>query len=260
MREFVFTIEYEAGADQFMDLFIEYPNLRSQTISVHATADTVWQLNSITGQTEALDDFDDLLPELTRCNDIFGMCGCPVVEWDYEVLSSTSDSRIVYARQRESAGARSIPHVAAKHIGDGLLMQAERRGHQYRWRLLIDDDDTVGVIYDELNERLRDGLSISVERFSDPRDWVDRGFDADGLPPEQQAALEVAVEHGYYETPRRNSLQEIADALDVPNSTLQYRLTRAESWLANQFVSDTLGGGRNKKEPEPVDANLVISD
>lgn len=258
MREFVFTIEYETGADQLMDLFIEYPNLRSQTMSVHATTDTVWRLDSITGPTEALEGFDDLLPELTRCNDVLGMCGCPVVEWDYEILSKTPDSRIVYACQQESDGARSIPHVAAKHIGDGLLMQAERRGHRYRWRLLIDDDDTVGTIYDELNEGLRDGLSISVERFSDPRGWADHGFDSDGLPPEQQAAIEAAVERGYYETPRRNSLEEIAESIDVPTSTLQYRLTRAEAWLADQFVSGTLDGGRDEREPEVVDADLVI--
>ncbi|WP_197409841.1 helix-turn-helix domain-containing protein, partial [Haloferax profundi] len=45
----------------------------------------------------------------------------------------------------------------------------------------------------------------------------------------------------YYETPRRNTVKEISETLDIPNSTLQYRLTRAEAWLAREFVTDTLG-------------------
>ncbi|AUV81796.1 transcriptional regulator [Salinigranum rubrum] len=242
MREFVFTVEYERGADDLMDLFIEFPDLHARTPSIHATADAVWKLTRVTGPDEALAAFDDRLPEVSRCVDVVGMCGCPVVEWEYEVLSSTPGSRIVYSCQRESGDARSIPYVAAKHVGDGLLMQAERRGNRYRWRLLIGDDDTVSAIYEELREGLRAGLSISVDRLGDASGWVDDGVETDDLVPEQQAALEAAVASGYYETPRRMSVQEIAEALDVPTSTFQYRLTRAEAWLATRFVSRALGG------------------
>lgn len=256
MREFVFTVEYERGADDLMDLFIAHPDLHSRTLSIHATADAVWKLTRVTGPREALSAFDDLLPEVTRCHDVFGMCGCPVVEWEYEVLSQTPGGRIVYTSQKESGGSRSIPYVAAKHIGDGLLMQAERRGHQYRWRLLIGDDDTVSDIYDELSEGLRDGLEISVDRLGDASGWVDERFDADDLPPEQQAALEAAVDYGYYETPRRHSLQEISEALGVPTSTLQYRVTRAEAWLATGFVTQALGGRRDEREKEAADVEL----
>ena len=253
MREFVFTVEYEKGADDLMDLFISHPDLHSRTLSIHATSAAVWKLARVTGPTNALAAYDDRLPEVTRCVDVFGMCGCPVVEWEYEVLAQSPGERIVYTCQKESGDSRSIPYVAAKHIGDGLLMQAERRGHQYRWRLLIGDDDTVSAIHDELNATLRQGLSLSVDRLGDARGWVDEyeRFDED-IPPEQQAALEAAAAYGYYETPRRHSLQEIADTLGVPTSTLQYRLTRAEAWLATQFVSTVLGGVR-EKQPTDVE-------
>ena len=241
MREFVFTVEYEKGADEVMDVFIENPDLHAKTMAVHATADSMWRLDRITGPTEALEEFDAVVANATVCNEVIGMCGAPVVEWDYETLSSTADSRIVYSHRTEGDGIQSIPYVAAKHLGDGLLMQAARRGAQYQWRLLVDDDDTVGAIYEEVNEGLSDGLSLSVQHLSEPKCWFDDDLNDDELPPKQQAALEAAVEYGYYQTPRENTVQDISKKLGEPNFPLQYRLTRAEAWLARQFVNDALG-------------------
>jgi hypothetical protein len=210
MREFVFTVEYEKGANEVMDVFIENPDLKARTMAVHATTDAMWRLDYLTGPTEALEEFDQILGSVSICNEVIGMCGAPVVEWDYEILSSTADSRIVYSCREEGEGVQSIPHVAAKHIGNGLLMQAVRRGSQYQWRLLVDDEETVGTIYEDVHDGLSDGLSLSVQRLSEPKCWFEDELDVDGdeLPPEQQAALEAAVEFGYYESPRRNTVQE----------------------------------------------------
>ncbi|ELK47733.1 MULTISPECIES: helix-turn-helix domain-containing protein [Haloferax] len=256
MREFVFTVEYERGADEVMDLFIENPDLHSKTMAIHATSESMWRLDRLTGPTEALEAFDEVIEQATRCNGVLGMCGAPVVEWEYEVLSETPNGRIVYSCREEGDGIQSIPHVAAKHIGDGLLMQAERRGAQNQWRLLISDDDTVSEIYEEVKDSLSDGLSLSVQRISEPECWLEESVSADGLPPEQQAALEAAVEFGYYETPRQHTVQEISEELDIPNSTLQYRLTRAEAWLARQFVTGTLGTEvEDRVDPEKLEAS-----
>ncbi|MFC6731711.1 helix-turn-helix domain-containing protein [Haladaptatus sp. GCM10025893] len=40
--------------------------------------------------------------------------------------------------------------------------------------------------------------------------------------------------------PRETTLAELADEIGVPQSTLQYRLQRAESWLASGFVNECL--------------------
>jgi hypothetical protein len=224
-----------------MDLFIEYPELHAKSMAVHATTESVWRLDRITGPTGALAAFDETLSSVTDCDQRVGMCGAPVVEWDYEILASSADGRIVYSRRTEGTGVQSIPHIAAEHIGDGLLMQAERRGPEYQWRLLVDDDDTVGAIYEEVEAGLCEELTVSVERLSEPKCWFEETIGDGELPPEQHAALEAAVEFGYYESPRRNTVSEIAEHIDVPRSTLQYRLTRAEAWLARQFVSDSVG-------------------
>ena len=49
MREFAFTITYERGADHLMDVFIDHPGLYARTVSCHATEDTMWRLDEVTG-------------------------------------------------------------------------------------------------------------------------------------------------------------------------------------------------------------------
>ncbi|MDS0294846.1 helix-turn-helix domain-containing protein [Halogeometricum luteum] len=235
MREFAFTVTYEEGADHLMDVFIANPGLYARTVSCHATADTMWRVDEVTGPREALSAFDEQLARLDRCSNLRGMGGCPV-DLSYEVLAKRPTSRVVYSRQSEGGDCRSVPYLAAAHLGDGTLCRAEQHGREYKWRILADEDAAVGAVYDELEANLRDGFELDFERLSRSPDWAD---DAGGdLPLEQRKALELAVEHGYYRNPREKSLQEIAEAEGLPTSTLQYRLTRAEAWLATTFVSN----------------------
>jgi len=65
---------------------------------------------------------------------------------------------------------------------------------------------------------------------------------------EQEAALRAAVEHGYYESPREVDVADLATHLDVPRSTLTYRLRRAEEHLAKQYVAGT----QTEQPPTPL--------
>jgi predicted DNA binding protein len=65
-------------------------------------------------------------------------------------------------------------------------------------------------------------------------------------------ALEAAVKCGYYEEPRQRSVTEIATEVDVPSTTFQYRLNRAEAWLAKQFATDSVS--------VKIDADLNLED
>ena len=58
------------------------------------------------------------------------------------------------------------------------------------------------------------------------------------LTPEQDEALRAAVDHGYYETPREIETYKRAEELEIPGSTLSYRLRRAEAKLATEYVDD----------------------
>lgn len=236
MREFAFTVVYDRGADHLMDVFIDHPGLYARTVSCHATTETMWRVDEVTGPRDALAAYDRQLDGIEHCSSLRGMGGCPI-DWRYEVLASGPTSRRIYSRQSESGGCRSIPYLAAKHVGDGVLCRAEQCGNEYRWRLLAEDDAAMSAIYDELEGNLRDGLEVSFERIGRSVEWgSDEGSDS-RLPYEQREALELAADYGYYDSPRRHSLQEIADEESIPTSTLQYRLTKAESWLATTFLS-----------------------
>ena len=237
MREFVFTVTYEAGADDLMDVFIRNPALTARTASCHVTTNTMWRVDEVTGPEPALRAYDEALADLSRCSSLRGMGGCEV-DWQHEVLEERPDERVVYSQQSEGEGCRSIPYLVAHYLGDGLLLQAEQSGHEYTWRVLTDDDAAMSDIYEELRRNLRPGLTLDFDRVDPEPGWSEYRPEPSALPDAQREALELAVAYGYYEQPRRHSLQEIADAEGIPTSTLQYRLTNAESYLVKAFVGD----------------------
>lgn len=238
MREFVFTVEYETGADGMMDLFIEQPDLYGRSMEINATSEAVWGIEKVVGPAAVLDEFDDMLERVANDPNQTGMCGASVTEFEYTILSSNAESRKIYWLRREANGPGSIPLVAAKHIGEGLIMRTERRGDQYRWRLLINGPAT--AIHEDVRENLRVGLSLTVERLGTPPCLLEDGRVQQTLTPEQRAALETAINRGYYEEPRKQTVAEIASDVGVSRSTFQYRLNRAEAWLAQQFAADSL--------------------
>lgn len=239
MREFAFTVEYESGSDRLMDVFIDHPGLMARTVTCSVTADSVWRIDRLTGSAAALDALSGSYFDVESCDECLHDGDCHVRQ-EYETLSGAATTRTVYAYQTDIDGCHSIPYLAAEHLGDGLLYEAIRRENRYEWRILMRDDDAVGELYDALQGGLRDGLTLSLRHLGSPTHWCDQAITAADLSYEQRAALEAAVEHGYYETPRTVGVEELADRLGMPRSTLQYRLRRAEAWVASGFVEACL--------------------
>ncbi|POG54284.1 helix-turn-helix domain-containing protein [Haloferax marisrubri] len=233
MREYVFTIHYEEGADDLMDLFIEWPSLHAIAIS-HASDETMWRLDYVTGKPEALDAFEALIADIAHCDAVIG--DQLVVDREYEVILRDPQECVVYTRRPERDDARSVTSIINEYLGDGHLCQTDRRGNEYEWRILVDDERAVSDIYDRLHAGVRDGVSVELTKISDPTYWTNNVVRSGSLPPEQREAIEAAVELGYYEKPRQASAVNVADELGISQSTYQYRLNAAESWLAKQFV------------------------
>jgi len=61
----------------------------------------------------------------------------------------------------------------------------------------------------------------------------------DGLTDRQHEALRIAYERGYFDIPRRASLEEVAGELDITPSSVSERLRRAQTRLIEETVATT---------------------
>lgn len=235
MREFVFRVEYDRGADPIMDLFMEYPSTHARTLTCHVSKSGIWRIDRIGGPREALERIDEVYDDHDQCLEcVTGTHDHP--DWEYELLDADRHTRTVYMYRAATTDCHSVPCLAAHYLGDGVIAEAERRENVYEWHLLMRDDRGVGELYDSLESHLQEGLSLHFEQLGEPTRWLDRSVSVAELPYEQRTAVEAAVASGYYETPRDLSLSELAETIGVPRSTLQYRLQQAESWIVTCFV------------------------
>lgn len=60
-------------------------------------------------------------------------------------------------------------------------------------------------------------------------------MDASTITEKQREALEVALDMGYYETPRETTLGTLSDRLDISKSAVSQRLNAAETKLVKAF-------------------------
>ncbi len=238
MREFTFDIRYERGADPLMELFTEYPELRSRTIAGTTGDRSVLRVERFSGPALAL----ELAEELRNDPEVYyaGVTeGSRSVEQRHTVLERTDSEVVIYSHLRETRAPQSIYTISRRYLGEGTIFEVRRETGVAHWRLLIGSEENLGLLYDVLGAKLRPGLEFVMGQVGDAGDWGDRILPAVGLTSEQYVALHAAVESGYYETPREVTLDELAEELDVPRSTLSYRLRRAEAELAEAFVRST---------------------
>jgi hypothetical protein len=251
MREFAFTIEYERGADPLMDVFIDNPDLHARTMNTHVSPTSMWRIDRIAGPETALEELDEIYTAPEHCNECIGSRHCHT-DWEHEILESSPSRRTVYTYRPSPGDCYSIPQLACMYLGEGYIPTAERRENRYEWRILMRDDGDAGGLHDALSEELRDGLSLSFRQIGGPSYWAEEAVSLAELPYEQREAIETAVRMGYYQTPRGTSMSEVADALGVPRSTLQYRLQQAESWIIGNFVSQSVADIGEERSDTPM--------
>ncbi|APE96056.1 helix-turn-helix domain-containing protein [Halodesulfurarchaeum formicicum] len=96
----------------------------------------------------------------------------------------------------------------------------------------------------DLISRLRaTGSTVSVNSItqSAPDSGGSIRIDTSEITEKQLEALEVAVETGYYDSPRQADLEVLADRLDVSKSAISQRLKAVESRLARKLVGQLSG-------------------
>ena len=245
MRELVFTLDYEPGCNTVADALADHSDARIRSLSLHATAESLWRVDHATGPPDALSAIETAFLTADYYADCLATADCGATSTT-QVLEHTDDTLVLYSYWERTPVCTSVPHLALDRLGDGVLFETRHEERQYTWRIIHSGDGSVRAFFDDLEDAVGDCAEMEIVRLTDAS-TANAAVAADpgGLPPNQREALEAAVEHGYYETPREVDVGDLADRLDVPRSTLTYRLRRAESHLAKQFV----GTEQSTEEP-----------
>lgn len=104
-------------------------------------------------------------------------------------------------------------------IRNGWVVSDITTSHK-RLSLLKDELDATGLTYE----------IISVTQSTDPTDL---------LTDRQRRFMTEAIEYGYYDTPRKCSLTNLADELDVSKSTASVVLHNAEETIVKEFFAES---------------------
>jgi len=236
MRELVFELEYEPGHNTVADTLAEYPDVRIRSLSLHATSDSLWRVDHVTGDADALADIEEAFLATDYYTDCLTSDHCGATQRT-QVLDSTDEMLVLYSYWERTATCASVPHMALDWLGQGVLFETQKQERCDTWRIVHSGEGDVRGFFDDLEENVANYVDIDFQRLSDATSPVETTSERDDLSPEQEEALRAAVEHGYYESPREIDVGELADKLDVPRSTLNHRLRRAEEHLAKERVA-----------------------
>ena len=239
MYDFTFEITYETGADEYVDLFIDRESLRSEAIYSCLEPTELWMLESVTGGPNDLEAVDELLLNESVDRESITARDCNATRTT-SLLTEEQRRRVAYTYLSDIDYCESIPLIAAKYIEGGVLFEQSRMGDTTQWRVLAQDDSKIGLLCDTLSAKLGEGLSFSFEHLTDVDHWESSLLSPMDMRAEQREILKIAVERGYFETPREVTLDELAEELDLPRSTVSYRLRRATAELAKRFTDHQL--------------------
>jgi len=239
MREIEFSVQYERGTDALMDVFYEYPSLSCRSSACYSSPSTMWRIDHVHGPEAGIEAFTDVFLDEERCNECLDQPGCDSRR-EYHVLDRTPTSRTIYTYRQEVHRCHSLPYFVLDHVGEGVVFESCRADGEYRWKILYPGEQAVGELFDTIETNLRDGLSLELSHLRQSGKWDADVRTAFQLSHEQWETLTHAVDAGYYTRPREVTVAELAADLDVPRSTVQYRLRSAEDIVVSEFVRNTL--------------------
>jgi predicted DNA binding protein len=125
-------------------------------------------------------------------------------------------------------GAEMLPDQLL--VDGGSLLEARATNGWWQAKVRYQDRDALCCAHDRLVEQ---GLSVDLRRVTDVKTTVSTGSQ---LTPQQQEALEAALERGYFEIPRAISMEDLAAELGISHQALSERLRRAYETLVHEEI------------------------
>ena len=129
------------------------------------------------------------------------------------------------------------PLLEATTACDGVILEVSADDRWF-FRVRFPNHDAVSAFYDRLPD-----VSIEVERVWTLTDEFERDMRY-GLTPEQREAVTLALDSGYFETPRETTLSALADELDISQQALSDRVRRANEKVLRRALRPEAVDGR----------------
>lgn len=108
----------------------------------------------------------------------------------------------------------------------------------------VPDRDSLRSLIENLQSR---GSSVALEQISPLNTEDDAShrlvLDSSDITKKQHEAVTLAVEHGYYDSPRKSDLSELATVLAISESAVSQRLRGAETKLIHELARARNGFG-----------------
>jgi len=137
------------------------------------------------------------------------------------IVDAVEDGTLFAARwNHEEAGT-----LFAIARSGGVLLDAGATSERWRFEVRFDDREAVAEFRSFCDER---GVPLSIERVTTASPRTDGRY---GLTAEQQEALAVAYQRGYFQEPRRATLEDVAREIGISPRALAGRLRRGQARL-----------------------------
>mgnify|MGYP006274258677 FL=1 len=134
-------------------------------------------------------------------------------------LDKVGDRALYRIRWRE-------PHVGLVEVlGEtgATILEARGNGDRWQFRLRFSNHDKLSAFYNRCTDN---DFPVHIDRTYTLTESTERGHRL-GLSGDQREALVLALERGYFDTPRRSTLVDLADELDITQQALSDRVRRA---------------------------------
>jgi predicted DNA binding protein len=149
----------------------------------------------------------------------------PTVD-EAELLTDLGNERLYRMNWIENVSV--ILHLLTE--AQATVLDATVEDTRWRFRVLFPERDALSRSYEFASDQ---GVSIELQKIHRLDETRHSRF---GLTDPQHETLVEALDHGYYEIPRKIDMEELSDELGISHQALSERLRRAHRSLVEEAV------------------------